>query len=135
VTFETSGIPAVAQIPLELFDSVAENLLQNALSKRRTNRGLSVQARLDWQHGSGALSVCDDGEALSEGLASRLFQAPVTSANGLGVGLYQCARQAVARGYRLALTRNEQGGVCFQLLAAAAAAADVRADGQPPPCD
>ena len=130
VSFETSGIPAVAQIPLELFDSVAENLLQNALNKRRVSTSLQVQARLDWQDGSGALSVCDDGEPVSEVVAARLFNAAVPSAHGLGVGLYQCARQALARGYRLALAQNQRGGVCFTLCAAP----PVTADAPQPPC-
>ena len=118
VGFETSGLPAFAQIPLELFDSVAENLLQNALSKRRLAPGLSINARLDWVDGSAVLNVCDDGEPVAEGVAARLFQAPVASANGLGVGLYQAGRLASAAGYRFGLARNERGAVCFRLARA-----------------
>lgn len=114
VVFETSGLPATAQIPVELFDSVAENLLQNALSKRRLQPGLSITARLDWD-GTATLSVCDDGEPVPEALAGRLFAAPVASANGLGVGLYQAGRLAGARGYRLRLISNATGRVCFDL--------------------
>jgi signal transduction histidine kinase len=114
VTFETSGIPAVAQIPLELFDSIAENLLQNALRKRQEQPGLAIQARLDWD-GAGTLSVCDDGSPVPDGVAARLFQAPLPSAGGLGVGLYQAARLASAAGYQLSLAQNEAGTVCFRL--------------------
>jgi signal transduction histidine kinase len=117
VSFETSGLPATAQIPVELFDSVAENLLQNALSKRRLHPALSIHARLDWA-GAGMLRVCDDGEPVGEALAGRLFQAPVASANGLGVGLYQAARLAQENGYCLSLTRNQAGEVCFTLAPA-----------------
>jgi signal transduction histidine kinase len=117
VTFETSGLPATAQIPVELFDSVAENLLQNALSKRRMQPGLAIQASLDWDS-SPILTVSDDGAPLGEHLVSRLFQAPVPSANGLGVGLYQAARLAQDGGYRLRLSRNESGQVRFTLAAA-----------------
>ena len=35
--------------------------------------------------------------------------------NGLGIGLYQAARQAEAGGYRLALESNRDGEVCFTL--------------------
>jgi signal transduction histidine kinase len=117
VSFETSGLPATAQIPVELFDSVAENLLQNALSKRRLQPALSIHAQLDWD-GAGILRVCDDGASVAESLASRLFQAPVPSSNGLGVGLYQAARMAQENGYCLSLTRNEPGQVCFTLAVA-----------------
>jgi signal transduction histidine kinase len=114
VVFETSGLPATAQIPVELFDSVAENLLQNALSKRRMHPGLSIHARLDWD-GTATLSVCDDGEKVPESLAGRLFVAPVPSSNGLGVGLYQAGRMAAGRGYQLSLDSNRAGHVCFRL--------------------
>jgi signal transduction histidine kinase len=114
VAFETSGLPATAQIPVELFDSVAENLLQNALGKRRMHPGLGIQARLDWD-GSATLSVCDDGDKVPESLASRLFVSPVPSSNGLGVGLYQAGRMAAGRGYQLSLDSNRAGHVCFRL--------------------
>jgi signal transduction histidine kinase len=117
VSFETSGLPATAQIPVELFDSVAENLLQNALSKRRLHQALSIHARLDWD-GAGMLRVCDDGEPVGESLTARLFQAPVPSSHGLGVGLYQAGRLAQENGYGLALTRNVPGEVCFTLARA-----------------
>jgi C4-dicarboxylate-specific signal transduction histidine kinase len=79
--------------------------------------GLAIQASLDWD-GSPILSVSDDGAALGEHLVSRLFQAPVASANGLGVGLYQAARLAQDGGYRLMLSRNQPGQVRFTLAAA-----------------
>jgi len=39
----------------------------------------------------------------------------VPSAGGLGIGLYQAARQAEAAGFRLALELNRDGEVCFAL--------------------
>jgi len=59
--------------------------------------------------------VCDNGAAVPKNVADQLFDAPVTSQTGLGVGLYHSARQAAPLGYRLALTVNEQGRVCFEL--------------------
>jgi hypothetical protein len=49
-----------------------------------------------------------------------VLRAPVSSRGGLGIGLYQAARQAQAGGYRLALESNRDGEVCFALTQAAA---------------
>jgi len=54
--------------------------------------------------------------ALSEQIAECLFAGPVPSLQGLGVGLYQSARQATVGGYRLALASNVKGKVCFALI-------------------
>jgi hypothetical protein len=49
----------------------------------------------------------------------RLALRPVASDSGLGVGLYQAARQAARSGYRLELPENQAGRVTFRLLAMA----------------
>ena len=59
--------------------------------------------------------VSDTGEAAPPNIAAELFDAPVPSKFGLGVGLYHAARFATQVGYRLALTRNAPGDVCFTL--------------------
>ena len=109
----------VEGLVVELFDSVVDNFLQNALAKRRSHPGIRIRATLAWQTGC-AMSVCDSGDALSAQIAQHLFSAPVPSLQGLGVGLYQSARQAAAGGYRLALTSNVKGKVCFALIPASA---------------
>jgi hypothetical protein len=43
------------------------------------------------------------------------MRAPVASASGLGIGLYQAARQAEALGYQLLLEKNADGDVVFAL--------------------
>jgi hypothetical protein len=48
-------------------------------------------------------------------LAKSLLRAPVPSDSGLGIGLYQAARQAEAAGYALRLASNRDGEVCFAL--------------------
>ncbi|OGA66850.1 MAG: hypothetical protein A3G83_12470 [Betaproteobacteria bacterium RIFCSPLOWO2_12_FULL_68_20] len=50
-------------------------------------------------------------------LEGALLRAPVRSASGLGIGLYQSARQAEAAGYALSLESNSDGDVCFALKA------------------
>jgi len=49
-----------------------------------------------------------------------LMRGPVASRGGLGIGLYQAARQAEAAGYALALETNRDGNVCFVLTGPAA---------------
>lgn len=101
-------------IPQGLFDSVTENLLQNALVKRQLNPGLSIRVRFSCRNGV-RLEVEDNGPAIPKALAGRLLREPVASENGLGIGLYHAARQAETIGYRLLLARNQDGAVCFSL--------------------
>ena len=112
VEFQMDGPAADLQLPAELFDSVADNLIENALHK--AGAGLQVRVTLSAARG-GTLTVCDNGAAVPKNVADQLFDAPVTSQTGLGVGLYHSARQAAPLGYRLALTVNAAGTVCFVL--------------------
>jgi signal transduction histidine kinase len=118
IVFESSDVLAETQVPVELFDSVVDNFLQNALTKRRAAGHTRIQVALIGEPGC-VLRVCDDGQALSEYLVRRLFTAPVASAHGFGVGLYQAARHAQAHGYEVALASNVDGKVCFELRATA----------------
>src|SRR5689334_7514276 len=120
VSFAPLDLPSTAQLPVDLFDSVADNLLQNALTKRRSENQMHIHAFLEWQAGC-LLRVCDDGQAMSEHLARKLFTAPVASSLGFGVGLYQAARQAQVNSYRLVLASNLPGKVCFELRPTATA--------------
>jgi hypothetical protein len=105
-----------AEVPRALFDSVADNLLQNALAKRAAQPGVRVSAMLE----GGGLRVCDSGRAVPAEIVASLLRAPVQSESGLGIGLYQAARQAAAAGYALRLEANREGEVCFTLRRAAA---------------
>lgn len=104
-----------AELPGTLFDSIAENLLQNALTKRQTETGIEISARLTVDRSSVVLAVCDTGQALAPSLADTLFRAPVRSHHGLGIGLYHAAKQAEVAGYRLSLADNRAGSVVFTL--------------------
>jgi len=105
------GAEPAAMVPGGLFDSVAENLLQNALAKRQREPGLSIGVAFV----AGELSVSDSGSAIPEAVAQALMNEPVASEDGLGIGLYQAARQADSLGYRLALADNRAGRVVFTL--------------------
>jgi signal transduction histidine kinase len=99
------------ELPRALFDSVADNLLQNALAKRAAQPGVRVRCTLQ----AGSLRVCDSGSAVPADVAATLFRDPVRSDGGLGIGLYQAARQAQPLGYALGLDANRDGEVCFAL--------------------
>jgi ElaB/YqjD/DUF883 family membrane-anchored ribosome-binding protein len=119
VEFSETELPAGRTLPAELFESVCENLLQNALHKRRLKADLSITASLAWQGTGHVLTVCDDGDAVSGSVARQLFESPVSSsAVGLGVGLYQASRFAQQHKHVLRLQTNENGKVCFELAPA-----------------
>jgi signal transduction histidine kinase len=102
-------------LPIATFSSALENLLGNAADKRSGNTGLELVVRLLNEGPQVCLEVCDNGAALPEPLAQRLLAEPVSSQNGLGIGLYQAARLATQVGYQLKLTANRTGCVCFTL--------------------
>lgn len=113
VTFEPVNFAAAAQLPGALFDSVADNLLQNVLAKRQGTSTLKLRVAL--ASDAASLSVCDNGSPVPDKIAADLLQAPVASENGLGIGLYHAARQAEGLGYELRLASNVDGNVCFEL--------------------
>jgi len=106
--------PAGVRLPRSLFDSVADNLIRNALAKRADDDAVRVRISLDCA-GPLTLRVCDSGAPVPVELAGTLLRAPVSSRGGLGIGLYQAARLAEASGYRVELESNRAGEVCFAL--------------------
>jgi signal transduction histidine kinase len=119
VEFEPAMPPPGVRLPRSLFDSVADNLIRNALAKRAGDEGLRVRVALECGERV-ALRVCDSGEALPANIAASVLRAPVSSRGGLGIGLYQAARQAASAGYSLTLETNRDGDVCFALTGTAA---------------
>lgn len=100
-------------IPVDLFDSVIDNLINNALKKINVKR---IDVRLHSSRNIILLSVCDDGKAISESIESELFTKPLSSGSGMGVGLYQSSIMAQAFNFELELSQNEEGKVCFNLF-------------------
>ncbi|MBX9631881.1 MAG: hypothetical protein K2X67_15295 [Burkholderiales bacterium] len=115
VEFATVRLPPTAQLPGELFDSVADNLLQNALEKRRRGETHRIEAALKCDSSGCRLAISDAGAPIPEPMARQFFTAPVPSDSGLGVGLYQSARHAAELGFALRLDTNAQGAVRFVL--------------------
>lgn len=116
IEFDAQAFDQEALVPAALFDSVIDNLLQNALLKRQTDSALVIRVTLSPD--ASRLSVCDTGKAIPNPIVGELFQAPVPSENGLGIGLYHAARQAESYGFALILAGNERGKVCFALTRA-----------------
>jgi len=112
IVFLKQGLREGERLPAELFDSIADTLIENALYKVTQGKPLRVSAELST---GPCLKVCDDGEPVPPEISGDVLSAPVPSENGLGVGLFQAARFAEQSGYALALTDNRQGRVCFEL--------------------
>jgi signal transduction histidine kinase len=110
---------APVSVPRAVFDNVAENLLQNAIAKRLNEASLRIRVSLQPAGEGAMLSVCDNGRAVPLEAERSLLHAPVRSATGLGIGLYQAARLAESNGYALRLAANRDGEVCFELAPAA----------------
>lgn len=96
-------------VPADIFDSIADNLVENALRKASEVQVTFEPARM-------MVTVRDSGEAIPKALAEQLFHAPVPSHAGLGVGLYHAARLAAQHGYALTLATNEPAEVCFEFI-------------------
>ncbi len=101
-------------IPASLFDSVADNLIDNACKKRQREPGIAVIVTLEAEPFS--LAISDSGSAIPGGIAKQLLNTIVPSEDGMGIGLYQVARWAAQSGYRLELSENRKGKVTFRLV-------------------
>ena len=97
-------------VPIGLFDSVAENCIENARQKRLREPGISIEVTLQTEPML-ALSIRDSGSAITEERLAGLFQQPVQEADGMGIGLYQAYRQAAAAGFEFGIGSNEPGRV------------------------
>jgi len=102
-------------VPTDLLDSIAENLLENVRNKRQLEPAVSAAIELHADSTSIVLSVTDNGDAVPPEKVATLFRQPVDSHFGLGIGLYQAAKQARLAGYQLTLAENRTGRVRFEL--------------------
>ena len=104
-----------AQIPDDLFDNVVENLLENALNKRKRETDLQIYVTLLCTQNETQLTVCDDGSPVASNIERQLLSQPVASRDGFGIGLYHAAKQTFHSPYQLQLSHNQTGKVCFEL--------------------
>ncbi len=101
------------KIPVAMFDSVADNLIDNACNKRLREPGIRISISLGAKPFT--LRITDSGSAIPDGVAQQLLNTVMVSEDGLGVGLYQAARWAVQMEYSLKLVENTAGQVAFEL--------------------
>lgn len=104
-------------VPVEVFDTAIENLLDNARAKRIAEPELEIKVKLISEDDF-SLTVIDDGKKISDEIAERLFTEVISSESGFGIGLYQARQLALRSGYDLRLKDNSDGNVCFQLIRA-----------------
>jgi signal transduction histidine kinase len=114
VEFSREGSGEAVMLPKELFDSAGDNLLQNALRKRRLDESVSIHASFRCDDAI-EFSVCDSGAPVAPEVLRGLMRGPVPSETGFGIGLYQTSRLAEISGFSLQLRENDPGRVCFSL--------------------
>lgn len=102
-------------IPVDVYDSIIENLLENARSKRILEPDIEIIVRLECRDKHIRLTVLDTGEVIAEQIAAIIFTMPLDSEDGFGIGLYQCQQQAKRHNIELELYENADGHVCFKL--------------------
>lgn len=110
-----SDIDMEREIPIDIFTTVVENLLDNARSKRIREPNLKIQVSLTNIENQLQLSVIDTGSAIQPDISQHLFKEVVSSQDGFGIGLYQSYELAKNHGYELSVNENNKGHVCFSL--------------------
>ncbi len=109
----TSHLKFNPSVPDELLDSVLNNLLSNATRKHDVT-AINVNVTADKE--LLFISVTDNGHKVDDNTVKSLFKKPVTSGQGMGIGLYQSAIMAQSFNYELDLMSNEDGEVSFSLI-------------------
>ncbi len=106
----------VGNVYANVFDTVFENCLENARKKREREPDIRIVTELI-AGDTPSLLIGDSGSAIPTAVMDTLFSAPVGSSRsgGLGIGLYQAARQANESGFAFTLDKNEAGNVRFKL--------------------
>ncbi len=105
-----------SEIPVDIFTTVMENLLDNARNKRIREPELTIAVTLSNTDQWIRLSVTDTGTAIDAKIYKQLFKEVVSSNDGFGIGLYQCHELAKNHGYELKVDANENGNVSFSLF-------------------
>ena len=111
----TCNVAKDHEIPLDIFTTVIENLLDNARNKRIRESDLRINIELNKVDGRLTLTVTDTGSAIPADVQLKLFKEVVSSHDGFGIGLYQSYELAKNYGYELSIEGNNDGHVSFML--------------------
>ena len=111
----SSDVKKDIEIPVDVFNTVIENLLDNARTKRIREPNLKINVELSDSDNRLQLSVIDTGSAIDPQVHDMLFKEVISSHDGFGIGLYQSHELAKANGYRLNVEDNTDGRVRFTL--------------------
>lgn len=103
------------EVAVDVFDSIVENLLENARSKRILQPDIEITVQLQCKEKTLQLSVIDTGSAIDESITAAMFNQPLDSEDGFGIGLYQSCQQAKNINLKLELEENIEGRVSFLL--------------------
>jgi hypothetical protein len=103
------------KIPVDLFDSVIDNLLENIQVKKINETNLTITITIYCNEDKISVTVCDSGSMVPESIAKDLLSNVIDSDNGLGIGLYQARKLAEKFDYELKLISNINERVCFEL--------------------
>jgi len=103
-------------IPVDIFTTVIENLLDNARSKRIREPDLKIFVKLTHLNGKLCMSVTDTGSAINSYIAQQLFKEVVSSQDGFGIGLYQSYELAKNHHLDLSIDESRDGCVSFTLI-------------------
>ncbi|MEO5692295.1 MAG: ATP-binding protein [Usitatibacter sp.] len=98
-------------VPSTLFDSFAENVIDNARAKALREPGIRISVRFALSRHELELAITDDGSAIPDSASQRLFREPIERNSGLGIGLYHVARMAEQSGYGVRVAANRDGEV------------------------
>ena len=111
----TSKVDKDMEIPVDIFTTVIENLLDNARNKRIREPELKIFVDLSYSEKNIVLTVTDTGSAINPEIYPHLFKEVVSSNDGFGIGLYQSYELAKNHGYELMISDNTEGNICFNL--------------------
>ncbi len=114
ITF-SSDVKDDGKVPLDIFTTVIENLLDNARNKRIREPKLNISVGLSTKNNRIQLTVTDTGSAINPQMQQQLFKEVVSSQDGFGIGLYQSYELAKNHGYTLSISENTDGNVTFTL--------------------
>jgi PAS domain S-box-containing protein len=121
VSTDSATLTVVDSTTLDADRSRLLRLLENCFRNSVEHGGSAVTVRVgslagDRKHG---FFVEDDGEGLPAEIRDRIFDPDVSSAEGLGIGLWVVREVATGHGWSVDATESEDGGARFEFETAA----------------